>query len=586
MPPRAPLPAAAARRLALAALFLAFALALPVPLPGQSPPPLSAQGPSPVPAQSPSPLPAPSQVAQPSGSPAPMAALAALPNPSPSLQAAADAAQAALPTAAAGAGASAQAAATPPAQAATTPSAQALTAPPAQSATMPSAQAATTPPAQATTTPPAADSAPPQSGLFPDVFGRWFLAGQMNFVYQAHGGFPAAYSGPNSLIDMPEDALTRVITLYTAVAVNSSTELIFDPEETGGHGLSDALGLAGFTDLDAVRNPSLSKLPYIARLLVHHVIDLGGGREAQSPSPLGILPSLPRRRLDIYLGKFSLVDFFDVNSVGGDSHLQFLDWTIDNNGAYDYAANTRGYTVAALVQYESPAWGARFAEALMPTVANGNTLAWNLRRARSENAEVEWRPPLAPLRRHATTLRLLGYANTANMGIYRVAIDNYLAGRTATPEITAHPPQVTTKPGLGLNFESALSPDVHIYGRLGFADGRYESYAYTEVEQTVSAGFTAAGSSWHRSGDKFGLAAVVDGISGDHRRYLALGGQGFLLGDGALTYGHEWVTEGFYTLALAPGLYLSPDAQYIVNPGYNQVRGPVWVTTARLHVDF
>ena len=86
-------------------------------------------------------------------------------------------------------------------------------------------------------------------------------------------------------------------------------------------------------------------------------------------------------------GKFGMVDFFDVNDVGSDSHLQFMNWAIDQNGAYDFAADTRGYTWGAIVEYQDRKWGFRFAEALMPSVANGINLVWNLRRARAENYE-------------------------------------------------------------------------------------------------------------------------------------------------------------------------------------------------------
>lgn len=184
------------------------------------------------------------------------------------------------------------------------------------------------------------------------------------------------------------------------------------------------------------------------------------------------------------------------------------------------------------------------------------------------------------------TLRLLGYGNTANMGVYRQAIDDALASLTPVPEVTAHVPHPQRKLGFGLNLEDALTPDLHVFARAGWADGRYESFVYTEVEQSLSAGVTLAGDRWHRPADKLGVAWVQNGISGDHRRYLALGGLGFLLGDGGLSYAHERVTETFYNVYLGRGLSFAPDVQYAVAPGYNRVRGPVWITGARMHMDF
>ena len=87
----------------------------------------------------------------------------------------------------------------------------------------------------------------------------WWVSAQANFIFQAHGSFPAAYSGVNSLHNYSETAVSRVVTLYLGYELNKSTEIIVAPEEAGGHGISEALGLAGATNLDVVRNPSLSK---------------------------------------------------------------------------------------------------------------------------------------------------------------------------------------------------------------------------------------------------------------------------------------------------------------------------------------
>ena len=245
--------------------------------------------------------------------------------------------------------------------------------------------------------------------------------------------------------------------------------------------------------------------------------------------------SLPVRRLELRAGKFGMADFFDQNGIGSDSHYQFLNWAVDNNGAYDYAADTRGYTVGVIAEYHDRNWAFRFAEALMPKIANGPDLDWNLRRARAENFELEVHPRL--LSNHSTTLRLLSFVNHANMGIYRQAINDFLAGKTPRPEIRAHPLQSTVKYGFGINMEQALPHHWRGFARWGWNEGQHESYAYTEVDQTVEFGADLAGNAWRRKGDKVGGVFVSNGISADHQRYLALGGIGFLLGDGALNDG-------------------------------------------------
>jgi high affinity Mn2+ porin len=290
------------------------------------------------------------------------------------------------------------------------------------------------------------------------------------------------------------------------------------------------------------------------------------------------------RRLEIRAGKFGTADFFDVNSAGGDSHLQFLNWTVDNNGAYDYAADTRGYTYGVMVEYQDRNWGARFAESLMPKVANGINLDLNLKRAGAENLEVELRRNF--LFGRPGVVRILAYLNRANMGNYRHAIERYRARLDPLPDVTAHPLQVRRKYGFAVNFEQEISKYIRLFGRYGWNDGHNESYAYTEVDNTVLFGGDLSGERWKRKHDKIGAAFVTNGISGDHRLYLALGGKGFLLGDGALTYGRENILEAYYTLHVWRGVFSSFDLQHITNPGYNRDRGPGLVPGLRVHLEF
>lgn len=412
---------------------------------------------------------------------------------------------------------------------------------------------------------------------------RWYVAGQVNIISQGHPPFDAAYSGPNSLHPYGEDATSQLLTLYTGIELSQNIEALFQVESASGHGISEALGLAGFTNLDVVRNPSLGGTPYVARAMFHAVVPLSNEKVESERTPLSLFTRLPSHRLEFRVGKFSLADFFDVNEAGSDSHLQFMNWTVDNNGAYDYAADTRGYTWGAVAEYDAPGWALRFAEAVMPTVANGINMQWNLRRARSENVELDLLPQLLPKRR--TAIRLLSYVNHANMGDYRQAVINFLDHHTPVPDITAHPLQVTSKYGFDVNLEQNITSNLRAFSRLGWNEGQHESYVYTEVDSTLEFGGDCAGARWSRKLDKLGAAFVSNGISRWHQKYLALGGRGFLLGDGGLNYGRETIFEGYYNLHLWRGVFLGTDLQHINNPGYNRDRGPVWVPGLRLHLD-
>ncbi len=438
------------------------------------------------------------------------------------------------------------------------------------------------------------DPAPIPATIFPHSDrSRFLIVGQTNIIFQAHAPFHSPYDGDNSLQARGEYKTSLLGTLYLGAELirnpRFSTEFLLDFESSGGRGVSQALGLAGFTNLDVVRNPSLGSKPYIARIQLHQTIGLGGSLRESDRTPFSLTTQVPTRRFDLRFGKMSLPDVLDLNSIGTDSHLQFLNWTIDNNGAWDYAADTRGYTYAGVVEYDDRSFSARYALALMPTVANGVDVDWNIRRARGENVELELRRGLlGPLLRsdHKGAVRLLGFVNHANMGVYRTANQNFERGLTATPVITDHAPATTVKYGVGLNFEQELTSNLRAFGRFGWNEGQHESYAYTEVDQTIAIGADYAMRRYNRPLDKGGLTLVSNAIKRDHQQYLKLGGEGFLLGDGTLHYAREDIVEAYYNLHAWRGVFYSLDEQIVTHPGYNQDRGPVMVESVRMHVDF
>ena len=381
-----------------------------------------------------------------------------------------------------------------------------------------------------------------------------------------------------------EHATSNIGTLFTGYQLTGTTEIFMHLEMADGGGISDALGLGGFTDLDVVRNPTLGTTPYIARGMIRQIIPLSSEMVEAERNPWYLATEVPVRRLELRFGKMGVNDFFDINDTGSDSHLQFLNWTVDNNGAYDYAADTRGYTIGLLAEYHDRNWAFRFEEALMPKVANGIDLQWNLRKARAENFELELHPAIGGQR--TTSIRLLTFINHANMGVYRDANADFLAGKSAQPIISDHPQHTTVKYGFGVNLQEQIKRNARAFARFGWNEGQHESYAYTEVDQTFQLGADLAGERWRRTLDKVGAVVVSNAIKKDHQEYLRLGGLGFLLGDGNLNYGRENIVEGYYNLHVWRGIYSAFDLQHINNPGYNRDRGPALVSSLRFHLEF
>ena len=436
---------------------------------------------------------------------------------------------------------------------------------------------------------PAQEPVDPVLSMFPHAEGaRYWISGQANIIFQGRIPFHSPYEGPNSFRNSAEYKTSMIGTLYTALrptrSIRYNTDLIFDMESAGGRGLSEALGLAGFTNLDVVRNPNLGSTPYIARYQIHQVFGLTSLTNFQEANFFALAPDVPVRRVEFRIGKMTLPDFFDINDIGSDSHLQFMNWTTDNNGAWDYAADTRGYTVGAMTEYDDKSWTLRYGLFAMPIVANGIDMDWALSRAHGQNGEFELRKSLIKQRKGTT--RILFYANRAHMGVYREAVRAYLAGTDPTPSIVAHEHFSALKYGFGYNTQQELTDNLRVFGRFGWNEGQHESYAYTEVDQTVEFGGDYSMKRLHRPQDKIGVALVSNAIKRDHQNYLRLGGLGFLLGDGNLNYGRENILEAYYNVHAWRGLFYSLDVQHINNPGYNRDRGPAWVGSVRTHVDF
>ena len=212
------------------------------------------------------------------------------------------------------------------------------------------------------------------------------------------------------------------------------------------------------------------------------------------PDFFALATQVPARRVEFRLGKMTLPDFFDVNDVGTDSHLQFLNWTADNNGAWDYAADTRGYTVGGMAEYDDHIWSLRYGLFAMPIVANGIDMDWAFSRAHGQNGEFELRHRLRAAAQKGIK-RMLFFANRAHMGDLsrgRRGLSRRHRHPYARPSL-AHEHFGALKYGFGYNTEQEITENLRLFGRFGWNEGQHESFAYTEVDQTVEAGADYAG---------------------------------------------------------------------------------------------
>jgi high affinity Mn2+ porin len=423
----------------------------------------------------------------------------------------------------------------------------------------------------------AADAAPP-AGEGSGGEERAAVHYQATVATQWHPSFPARYTGTNSLRPESESATSVVTDLFLGARLWSGAEAHFQPELAGGRGLSSTLGVAAFPSGEVYRVGDPTPTVLTARLFLRQVIGLGGGEAKVEPGPSQLGGRRDRDAVTFTLGKVATTDFVDSIPSSSDPHARFTSWGLWASAAYDYPADVRGYTWGAAVDLTLGDASVRGGLFLEPTVANGAVLDWRIDRSRGLVLEGELR--IAPGGRPGA-VRVLGFLNQAPMGSYRLAVED----PSARLDVAATRAPGRQKYGFAASVNQELGGDLGVFARVSWDDGATESWAFTEIDRSVAAGAVQGGGRWGRPLDEAGLSLVVSGLSEPHRAYLAAGGHGFLIGDGALRYGPEILAELFYRLALGREISFIGTYQPIVNPAFNRDRGPAHVFTGRVHVE-
>jgi high affinity Mn2+ porin len=411
---------------------------------------------------------------------------------------------------------------------------------------------------------------------------KWNLYWQATSIGQYHGTFHAPYQGTNSLYNSVERDASLTTTLYLGFRPWRNTQFYFDPEIAGGRGFSAVTGIANFPNGELPRVASATPKPYLARLYVTQDFGFGDEKESIESDMNRLSGSRPMKRLSITAGRFTVTDFFDNNRYTHDPRMQFMAWSAMYNGAWDYPADTRGYTWGLETEFHTRDWTFRYAAAAVPKFANGLRFDRRILKDRGDNYEVERR---YKFNGHDGAVRVLAYTNHVDGGTYAVSIK--LGEQTGTvPDITATRKSGTLKYGTGVSWDQEIVRDFGVFARLGWNDGKTESFAFTAIDRLASGGVSLGGSRWKRKDDTVATGLFVAGISGVHAVYLSQGGLDFIIGDGKLRYGPEYVWESYYSARLLPGFYVTYDVQRIANPAFNQDRGPVWAQSIRLHLEY
>ena len=427
----------------------------------------------------------------------------------------------------------------------------------------------------------------------PDQTWNWHF--QNTDIGQGDFGFPAKYSGPNSLNSGGEAQETVTMDLYAGARLWRGAEAHLDGLMWQGFGLSKTLGIEGFPNGDGYKAGTQIPNFMFARLFIRQTIGLGGEQETVPDGPLTLAGKQDISRLTFTLGQFSPLDICDNNTYAQDPHTQFLNWAMMGNLAWDYGQDTIGYTTGFAVELNQPKWALRYGFFQMPRDKNGFTgedqyLMWPSRgdygpflRAWAMMTEFERR---YSVHTHPGAIRFLAWLNEADMAGYSAATTLLLANPDDVEGDISAARAYRYKYGSGLNWEQEIAKSVGLFSRLGWNDGHEEAWTFTDVNWTASLGVSVKGEAWRRPDDTFGLAGVASGASRQNQQFLAAGGTDMLDGDGALNYGCEKVLETYYNFKIYKNLHATLDYQFITDPAFNRDRGPVSVFGARLHWEF
>ena len=420
-----------------------------------------------------------------------------------------------------------------------------------------------------------------------DSVANWTIHGQLTAIYQYHPAFHAAYSGANSMSTNAEGAMSLTSTIFLGRKLWKGAVIFVNPELAGGMGLSRTTGMAGFPNGEIYRVGNPTPTPFLARAYFQQTIALKGAKDEFQSSDINQLAGkLPDRRIILRAGKFCISDLFDHNTYNHDARSQFMNWSLMAHGAWDFPADVRGYTVGAVFEIIMPGWELRAAAVTVPSIANGSAYDWHLDKANSETIEGEkkWK-----VKGHPGSVRATGYVSFTKAPKYTDAIAAMQSGDTSLTNIINGTIEGTkyggVKYGFCLNAEQELTDYLGVFLRASWNDGHTASWAFTEIDHSFHVGMNMKGNLWKRPTDNWGVATVVNGISKEHQDFLKTGAHGFIIGDGKLNYGNEFVLETYYRAQLASFLSLSLDYQFAVNPAYNKDRGPIHIIGVRVHFD-
>jgi high affinity Mn2+ porin len=413
--------------------------------------------------------------------------------------------------------------------------------------------------------------------------GSWEIHGQTTFIFQGYPPFNAPYSGANSLPPEGQSRETWTTSAFLGARLWQGGELYFNPELLQGFGVADTTGAAGYPNGEAQK----SNFPYprfsVSRLFLRQEFGLGGAREKVESDYGQLSGEKDISRLTFQIGRYSVHDLFDTNDYAQDARIDFLNWSIWAAGAFDYAADRIGLTYGATAEWNEANWAARVGYFLVGNQPNSNVYDMNLFTTGQYVAELELRYKVAD---RPGVAKFGGWVHNSFAGNYYQALNLVAATGLDAPTAITQVSRVQSMWGYYINLQQEITDDLGAFARWSWNDGQSQYSAFTDISASVSGGVSIKGKRWNRPDDVVGIAGAINFASPALSSFLANGGLGILVGDGALSYAPEKVVETYYAFQMTKGLVMTFDYQFMSAPAYNLARGPAHFFAGRVRASF
>lgn len=201
---------------------------------------------------------------------------------------------------------------------------------------------------------------------------------------------------------------------------------------------------------------------------------------------------MAKQRITLTAGNLSVIDIFDRNQYAADPRTRLMNWSFLTHGSFDYAANARGYTWGAALEWFHRDWAVRFGRFMLPVGPNEQALDWGVARHFGDQLEVEHAHELAG---RAGKVRLMAFRNVTVMSKFADALA-FAAATGAAPDIDAVRKKRGSKNGIGLSLEQEITANIGGWWRINWSNDGAEQYAFTTSDKAVAAGAVLKGTRW------------------------------------------------------------------------------------------